>query len=68
MIILYGNDESEDIYMKLMVASDIHGSGLFGEKLIEAYKAEKPDKLVLLGEMTSPADTIQKKSRRFSTE
>ena len=51
MIILYGNDESEDIYMKLMVASDIHGSGLFCEKLIEAYKAEKPDKLVLLGDL-----------------
>ena len=29
--------------MKLMVASDIHGSGLFCEKLIEAYKSEKPE-------------------------
>lgn len=37
--------------MKLMVASDIHGSGLFCEKLIEAYNAEQPDKLVLLGDL-----------------
>ena len=37
--------------MKLMIASDIHGSALFCEKRIEAYNAEQPDKLVLLGDL-----------------
>ena len=37
--------------MKVMIASDIHGSALFCEKLIEAYNAEQPDKLVLLGDL-----------------
>ena len=34
-----------------MIASDIHGSALFCEKLVEAYNAEQPDKLVLLGDL-----------------
>ena len=37
--------------MKLMVASDIHGSSFCCEKLIEAFKKEKPDKLLLLGDL-----------------
>ena len=37
--------------MKLMVASDIHGSAYFGEKMLECYKNEKADKLVLLGDI-----------------
>lgn len=37
--------------MKLMVASDIHGSSFFCEKLIEAFKKENPDKLLLLGDL-----------------
>ena len=37
--------------MKLMVASDIHGSSFCCEKLIEAVKKEKPDKLLLLGDL-----------------
>lgn len=36
--------------MKLMIASDIHGSAYYCEKLIEAYKDERPDKLLLLGD------------------
>ena len=37
--------------MKLMIASDIHGSSFFCEKLIEAYKREGADKLLLLGDI-----------------
>ena len=37
--------------MKLMIASDIHGSAYFCEKLLEAWKMEQPDKLLLLGDI-----------------
>ncbi len=34
-----------------MFASDIHGSSFYCEKMIEAYKNEKADRLVLLGDL-----------------
>ncbi len=37
--------------MKLMFASDIHGSALWCEKLISEYHSERPDKLLLLGDI-----------------
>ena len=37
--------------MTILVASDIHGSAHFCEKLINAYKEEKADKLLLLGDI-----------------
>lgn len=37
--------------MKLMIASDIHGSAYYCRKLIEAYEQQKPDKLLLLGDL-----------------
>ena len=37
--------------MKLMIASDIHGSAFYCSKMIEAYKREKADKLLLLGDI-----------------
>ena len=37
--------------MKLMIASDIHGSAEWCEKLISSYKAEKADRLLLLGDL-----------------
>jgi putative phosphoesterase len=37
--------------MKLMIASDIHGSAFYCEKLIRAYEAEKADRLLLLGDL-----------------
>lgn len=37
--------------MKLMIASDIHGSAYYCEKMINAYKDEKADKLLLLGDL-----------------
>lgn len=37
--------------MKLMIASDIHGSAYYCEKLLEMRKKEKPEKLLLLGDL-----------------
>ena len=37
--------------MKLMIASDIHGSAYYCHKMIEAYKREQADKLLLLGDL-----------------
>ena len=38
-------------FMKLMIASDIHGSAFYCEKLLEAYDREQADKLLLLGDI-----------------
>ena len=37
--------------MKLMIASDIHGSAYWCKKLLDAYRKEQPDKLLLLGDL-----------------
>lgn len=37
--------------MKLMIASDIHGSAKFCRKLLEAYEREQAEKLLLLGDL-----------------
>lgn len=37
--------------MKMMIASDIHGSAYYCEKMIKAYQMEKADKLLLLGDI-----------------
>lgn len=37
--------------MKLMVASDIHGSAYYCRKMIEAFERENADKLLLLGDI-----------------
>lgn len=37
--------------MRLMIASDIHGSAYYTQQMIEAYKREKCEKLVLLGDL-----------------
>lgn len=37
--------------MRLMIASDIHGSAYYAEKMLEAYRREKCDKLLLLGDI-----------------
>ncbi len=37
--------------MKLMIASDLHGSAYFGKKLLDAFRAEQPEKLLLLGDL-----------------
>lgn len=37
--------------MKLMIASDIHGSALYCGQLLEAMDREQPDRLLLLGDI-----------------
>ena len=37
--------------MKYFIASDIHGSYYYCEKVVEAFKKEKADKLLLLGDI-----------------
>ena len=37
--------------MKLMIASDLHGSAFYTRKLLEAYEKEQPKKLLLLGDL-----------------
>lgn len=37
--------------MKLMIASDIHGSAHFCKQLVERFHAEKPTKLLILGDI-----------------
>ena len=37
--------------MKLIIASDIHGSALWCERLLEAFEAEQADRLILLGDL-----------------
>ena len=37
--------------MKLMFASDIHGSAYYTQKLIDIYGDEKAEKLILLGDI-----------------
>ena len=37
--------------MKIMIASDIHGSAYWCRKMIDAFKSEAPDKLILLGDI-----------------
>lgn len=37
--------------MKLLIASDLHGSILYTEKLFERIEEERPDKILLLGDL-----------------
>lgn len=37
--------------MKIMFASDIHGSAYYCQKLLERHQQEKPEKLILLGDL-----------------
>lgn len=48
---MIGIDLKEEIEMKWFIASDIHGSAYYLEKLLEAYKREGADKILLLGDV-----------------
>lgn len=37
--------------MKFLIASDIHGSAYWTERLISAIEAEQPDRIILLGDL-----------------
>ena len=40
--------------MKLMIASDIHGSSAYCKQLMDAYRTEAPDRFLLLGDLLYP--------------
>ena len=48
--------------MKLMIASDLHGSAFYCRQLLAAMECEQPDKLLLLGDIctTVPATTCRR--------
>ena len=37
--------------MRLMIASDLHGSAVYTKKLLQAWEQEQPEKLLLLGDL-----------------
>lgn len=37
--------------MKFLIASDLHGSAYYAEKIVQAFLREKADKLILLGDI-----------------
>ena len=39
------------IFMKWLIASDIHGSEYYCKEIVKAYKEEKADKMLLLGDI-----------------
>lgn len=43
--------ERREIFMKLMIASDIHGSAYYCRQMFDAMKKEQPEKLLLLGDL-----------------
>ncbi len=45
------NIQSEGLPVKLMIASDIHGSARWCERMLEAWRREAPERLILLGDL-----------------
>ena len=43
--------ESEEKYMKILVASDIHGSAYYCRKMLESYEREGAERMLLLGDI-----------------
>lgn len=37
--------------MKIMIASDIHGSAFYARKMVQAFRQEQADRLILLGDL-----------------
>ena len=52
--------------MKLMIASDIHGSEYFCRKTVETFEKIKADKLLLLGDLLyhGPRNNLPEESSR----
>ena len=40
--------------MKYLIASDIHGSAYWAERLVAAIESQQPDRIVLLGDLALP--------------
>jgi hypothetical protein len=46
-----GHGKCEELHMKYMFASDIHGSAFYCREMLKAYDREQAQKLVLLGDI-----------------
>ena len=44
--------------MKYMFASDVHGSAYYCRKMLETYKKEQAERLVLLGDLLYEAGNL----------
>ena len=44
--------------MKLMIASDLHGSAFYTRKLVEAFEKEQAEKLLLLGDILGTEEDV----------
>ena len=59
--------------MKWFIASDIHGSAYYCRKMLERYKAENADRMLLLGDIITARETtcrratLPKRSSKCST-
>ena len=51
--------------MKFLIASDIHGSAYWAERLMAAIEAEQPDRIILLGDLLyhGPLNDLAKSGR-----
>lgn len=54
--------------MKLMIASDINGSALYCREMIEAYKREGADRLLILGDILLNGHTHVPSCKTFTKE
>ena len=52
--------------IKLMIASDIHGSAYYCKKMLEAFDREQADRLLLLGDILyhGPRNDLPKESSK----
>ena len=48
--------------MKLIIASDIHGSALYCRELMEAWKREAADRMLILGDIIMVREMICRQS------
>lgn len=50
--------------MKLMIASDIHGSATYCDRMLDAYRREEAERLLLLGDILyhGPRNDLDRKS------
>ena len=44
--------------MKYLIASDIHGSAYWAERLVAAIESQQPDRIVLLGDLLTAREAL----------
>ena len=50
-MVLYAYKKKGRYSMKYLIASDIHGSAYYCQRLVDSYKTENADKIILLGDL-----------------